>query len=630
MSRRSERLVSSGYYPNDDDATSTSSTGSTVLISYRESPLRIPKSRTRSRKGASSSRASSQASNVSDFLSPYIRDSTKTDDCMTPNSGVHRRSPVYHSTTSLLSSSAGHAQLDSNRETAGFSSGYSSSEEGYYRPRTNSSCSSAQSPAEAGIGLTEVLRSPARALAMLYFWFATTWYSLTSGLSLLDVFLLSRRTAGMKKAILLFLLIFLLIFGVWYWYPSISASLTQTKASIRPVQHTSHEQIPHVSLLAIKEQINAELHKHKAEWSESRSKDVEQLMREINLLKQGGEKQKLLTERLITDMDSLRAGTKNVESDVQRQWEQEMTGMHSQITGLKEHVSHLQSTSDLLQQRMDTQENQHAEVVLKLELSDWLLKFLSSNEAVSQQNLVKRPDLQSQLEDLEKRLLDRLRQDREEKKTDVWRSVGETLRQEGAGAVTIQDVEQIVRRALSIYRADGIGMADYALESAGASVINTRCSETYRTRAACLSLFGFPLLYLSESPRTVIQPELYPGKCWAFRGTEGFLVISLSYPVHITHVTLEHLPKVLSPTGRIDSAPQDFAVYGMTSENEEGTLLGRFTYDHEGESIQTFKLPDPQEQKIYNVVELRILSNWGHPEYTCVYRFRVHGKPLSS
>jgi len=27
------------------------------------------------------------------------------------------------------------------------------------------------------------------------------------------------------------------------------------------------------------------------------------------------------------------------------------------------------------------------------------------------------------------------------------------------------------------------------------------------------------------------------------------------------------------------------------------------------------------------MAELRVLSNWGHLEYTCVYRFRVHGEP---
>ncbi|KAG8014583.1 SUN domain-containing protein 1 [Nibea albiflora] len=163
-------------------------------------------------------------------------------------------------------------------------------------------------------------------------------------------------------------------------------------------------------------------------------------------------------------------------------------------------------------------------------------------------------------------------------------------------------------------------------ECQGASVISTRCSETYRIRSACVTLFGFPLWYPSESPRTVIQgyPVLLPGKCWAFHGVQGTLVISLSHPIKITHVTLDHLPRYNSPTGRIDSAPKDFEVYGMQNDTEEGTLLGTFTYDENGESTQTFKLPTPSDV-VYRYVELRVLSNWGHVEYTCLYRFRVHG-----
>ncbi|KAF0037051.1 hypothetical protein F2P81_009925 [Scophthalmus maximus] len=170
-------------------------------------------------------------------------------------------------------------------------------------------------------------------------------------------------------------------------------------------------------------------------------------------------------------------------------------------------------------------------------------------------------------------------------------------------------------------------MADFALETQGASVISTRCSETYHIRSACVTLFGFPLWYPSESPRTVIQgyPVLLPGKCWAFNGVQGTLVISLSHPVRITHVTLDHLPRYNSPTGRIDSAPKDFEVYGTKSDTQEGTLLGTFTYNENGESTQTFQLPNPSDE-VYRFVELHVLSNWGHVEYTCLYRFRVHGK----
>lgn len=34
-----------------------------------------------------------------------------------------------------------------------------------------------------------------------------------------------------------------------------------------------------------------------------------------------------------------------------------------------------------------------------------------------------------------------------------------------------------------------------------------------------------------------------------------------------------------------------------------------------------------QNERSYQIVEVRVLSNWGHPEYTCLYRVRVHGEP---
>lgn len=29
----------------------------------------------------------------------------------------------------------------------------------------------------------------------------------------------------------------------------------------------------------------------------------------------------------------------------------------------------------------------------------------------------------------------------------------------------------------------------------------------------------------------------------------------------------------------------------------------------------------------FQIIEVQVLSNWGHEEYTCMYRFRVHGTP---
>lgn len=57
-----------------------------------------------------------------------------------------------------------------------------------------------------------------------------------------------------------------------------------------------------------------------------------------------------------------------------------------------------------------------------------------------------------------------------------------------------------------------------------------------------------------------IQPEVHPGQCWAFRGTQGYLVIQTSTTIFPSGFTLEHIPKSLAPSGVIDSAPKDFTV----------------------------------------------------------------------
>ncbi|CAM4707530.1 unnamed protein product [Leuciscus chuanchicus] len=126
--------------------------------------------------------------------------------------------------------------------------------------------------------------------------------------------------------------------------------------------------------------------------------------------------------------------------------------------------------------------------------------------------------------------------------------------------------------------------------STGGSIISTRCSESFNTKAALMSLFGLPLWYFSQSPRVVIQTtDVHPGNCWAFKGSYGYLVIGLSMKIVPTAFSLDHTPKSLSPTGNISSVPRDFNVYGLDDEQqEEGQLLGQFVYEEDGDALQTF------------------------------------------
>lgn len=80
-------------------------------------------------------------------------------------------------------------------------------------------------------------------------------------------------------------------------------------------------------------------------------------------------------------------------------------------------------------------------------------------------------------------------------------------------------------------------------------------------------------------------------------------------------------------------------------------LIVRGSYDAQGPSAQTFRPAPPSDEDIFledvadisrrargasrssaskpefvRFVSLRIRSNYGNPDYTCLYRFRVHGE----
>ncbi|XP_024243439.1 SUN domain-containing protein 1 isoform X12 [Oncorhynchus tshawytscha] len=208
----------------------------------------------------------------------------------------------------------------------------------------------------------------------------------------------------------------------------------------------------------------------------------------------------------------------------------------------------------------------------------------------------------------------------------VTQTVMHTVGAAGAG-MSEEHVQLIVKNALKLYSQDRTGLVDYALESGGGSILSTRCSETYETKTALMSLFGLPLWYFSQSPRVAIQPDVHPGNCWAFQGSHGYLVIRLSMRIVPSAFSLEHIPKSLSPTGTISSAPRQFTVYGLDDEyQEEGKLLGSYTYQDDEDALQTYPVTE-ENDKAYQIIEVRVLSNWGHPEYTCLYRIRVHGQP---
>ncbi|GAB5568389.1 SUN domain-containing protein 3 isoform X1 [Prionailurus iriomotensis] len=153
------------------------------------------------------------------------------------------------------------------------------------------------------------------------------------------------------------------------------------------------------------------------------------------------------------------------------------------------------------------------------------------------------------------------------------------------------EMSNLVNSILKKLREDQVQMADYALKSAGASVIESGTSESYKNNKAKLYWHGIGFLTYEMPPDVILQPDVHPGKCWAFPGSQGHALIQLARKITPTAVTMEHISQKVSPSGNISSAPKEFSVYGILKHCEgEEILLGRFVYNKTGTTIQTFTL----------------------------------------
>lgn len=206
-----------------------------------------------------------------------------------------------------------------------------------------------------------------------------------------------------------------------------------------------------------------------------------------------------------------------------------------------------------------------------------------------------------------------------------------TLIQSSHEQISFQKIEEYVNKTFYLYNADKTGMTDFASEAVGGSILFTRCTEVYTENSRWFTVFDVPISRLTVSPRVVIQGTVQPGNCWGFKGDKGDLFIKLAAKITPTSFSIEHIPKELSLTGVIDSAPQNFTVYGYSNVEEisddNRLLLGNFRYDNNSKStLQFFNAQKTYDNTPVRVIELKIESNAGNKDYTCLYKFRVHGK----
>jgi SUN domain-containing protein 1/2 len=228
-------------------------------------------------------------------------------------------------------------------------------------------------------------------------------------------------------------------------------------------------------------------------------------------------------------------------------------------------------------------------------------------------------------------------------------------------------IADFVSRAVAMYGQDT--RPDFALHSSGASVYPSLTSPTYEIHPSTLrgklvgsitgNGFGIGL-----PPVMALHYDIHDGRCWPFAGSQGQLGVILAAPVYIEDFAISHVASAVTFNMRT-SAPREMEVWAMVEgldniaklkawradkaqrrENGESIedepvrpktipkspeyiRIATFRYDlHADSNIQTF--PIDQEIKAlgidFGIVVLMVKSNWGMNEFTCLYRFQVHGQ----
>ncbi|CAJ1966720.1 unnamed protein product [Cylindrotheca closterium] len=169
-------------------------------------------------------------------------------------------------------------------------------------------------------------------------------------------------------------------------------------------------------------------------------------------------------------------------------------------------------------------------------------------------------------------------------------------------------------------------------------------------------------------PEAILEDKTTLGACWPMEGKKGQVTMRLAYPMSMETVSIDHVNLNLIPEDMYGSAPKTIKVIGYpacTNKGDECYSMGfdmydpidiaYVDYDIEGPSVQTFNtiyarsegsieegeegegscsVDEAQEAACSSPpktdiggITLKILDNWGNDDFTCIYRFRVHGQP---
>lgn len=214
----------------------------------------------------------------------------------------------------------------------------------------------------------------------------------------------------------------------------------------------------------------------------------------------------------------------------------------------------------------------------------------------------------------------------------------------------------LIRSSIQRYITHTISKPDFADPASGAKVIPALTSPSYdwkdrlafsdRLTHKVLGALGFGRMKVNR-PSTAFSSDVRLGSCWPFNGAHGRIAVDMGKQVRVEDVGIVHVRMDQSPNPK--SAPRRISVYAQVLDAElrdkisvlveqretsselpiEYVKIMTVEYDlMNGDEFQVFPVPHYIQSLglVTRRVAFEVESNWGHEEFTCLYRLRLFGE----
>lgn len=119
-----------------------------------------------------------------------------------------------------------------------------------------------------------------------------------------------------------------------------------------------------------------------------------------------------------------------------------------------------------------------------------------------------------------------------------------------------RDVDKKIE-ILQNFELDKTGRADLASKAAGGKIAGIGAeTQLFYSCNVFMKLLNCPTRIYG--PEKVIESSTQPGQCFCFLGQKGSVILRLAGSAVVDAMTVEHIPKQMSPKGGVREAPKHF------------------------------------------------------------------------